>query len=219
MREEARARDHLALVRRGGSRSEESSAPTDEELLRAVEHGEGRSADDLYDRLYPLVDRTIVRIMGRRESDHEDLIQATFEQIVLTMAKGRCARVRNLNAWASTISSRIAFNALRSLMRERRVLDRSREVDDAIPIGSRNSDVEREVGVHQQLERARFHLSEMTEARATTLFLHDGLGYDLAEISALTQVSVAAAQSRLVRGRRQLRRRLEADDRAREESP
>ncbi len=78
-----------------------------------------------------------------------------------------------------------------------------------------DGDVEREVSVQQQLERVRFHLSEMTEARATTLFLHDGLGYGLAEISALTLVSVAAAQSRLVRGRRQLRSRLEADAKAR----
>lgn len=219
MREEARARDHLALVRRGGSQSEEHPAPTDEELIRAVERGEAHVSGALYDRLYPVVDRTLVRIMGRRESDHEDLIQATFEQIVLTISKGRCAKARNLDAWASTLSSRIAFNALRSLTRERRVVDRSHKAEDAVPLGLSGGDVEREVGVQRQLERVRCHLSEMTEARATTLFLHDGLGYDLSEIAALTQVSVAAAQSRLVRGRRQLRRRLDADANGREESP
>jgi DNA-directed RNA polymerase specialized sigma24 family protein len=48
----------------------------------------------------------------------------------------------------------------------------------------------------------------MKPERAETVFLHDVLGHDLAEIALLTRVSVAAAQSRLVRGRRELRHRL-----------
>jgi hypothetical protein len=55
----------------------------------------------------------------------------------------------------------------------------------------------------------RKHLAEMNPTQATTLFLHDGLGHNLSEIALMTGVSVAAAQSRLVRGRRELGRRLE----------
>jgi len=49
----------------------------------------------------------------------------------------------------------------------------------------------------------------MKSTHAEAVFLHDVLGHELAEIAIMTQVSVSAAQSRLVRGRRELFRRLD----------
>jgi RNA polymerase sigma-70 factor (ECF subfamily) len=48
----------------------------------------------------------------------------------------------------------------------------------------------------------------MDPHRVAALLLN-AMGYELAEIAALTGTSVAAAQSRLSRGRRELRARLE----------
>jgi RNA polymerase sigma-70 factor (ECF subfamily) len=73
-------------------------------------------------------------------------------------------------------------------------------------------DVEREASIREALASVRFHLAEMNEARATTMFLHDVMGHELAEIAVLTGVSVAAAQSRLVRGRKELRQRIESGE-------
>jgi DNA-directed RNA polymerase specialized sigma24 family protein len=48
----------------------------------------------------------------------------------------------------------------------------------------------------------------MSPKKAMVLVLHDVLGHDLTEVSVMLGVSVSAAQSRLVRGRRELLRRL-----------
>jgi DNA-directed RNA polymerase specialized sigma24 family protein len=55
------------------------------------------------------------------------------------------------------------------------------------------------------------HLHEMPEARATVFLLHDVFGHDLMEVAAIVGASVSATQSRLVRGRRDLHRRIAAD--------
>jgi RNA polymerase sigma-70 factor (ECF subfamily) len=51
----------------------------------------------------------------------------------------------------------------------------------------------------------------MNPSQAETVFLHDAIGHELAEIAVITGVSVAAAQSRLVRGRKELFRRLDRE--------
>jgi RNA polymerase sigma-70 factor (ECF subfamily) len=145
-------------------------------------------------------------VFGRREHDHDDLVQAAFEQIVLTLSRRSYARACSLRTWASTIASHIAFNALRARRRERRVFDR--DVDYTDPEPPVSPDVERTAGARAELHRVRALLSAMRPERAETVFLHDVIGHELSDIAVMMNVSVAAAQSRLVRGRRELRQRL-----------
>ena len=60
----------------------------------------------------------------------------------------------------------------------------------------------------RELDRLREQLSLMAPDRAMAVLLHDALGHDLAEVAVLSGCSVAAAQSRLVRGRRELAQRM-----------
>ena len=58
--------------------------------------------------------------------------------------------------------------------------------------------------VRSQLRRFEGALSRLRPAKAEVVYLHDVLGHDLAEVAAAVGTSVAAAQSRLIRGRREI---------------
>ena len=51
----------------------------------------------------------------------------------------------------------------------------------------------------------------MSPDRTEALLLHDMLGHELSEIAVLHGISVAAAQSRVLRARKELQQRLEED--------
>jgi RNA polymerase sigma-70 factor (ECF subfamily) len=165
----------------------------------------------LYERLFAVVDRTLFRVFGRRESDHDDLLQAVFEQIVITLTRRTYARGCNLKTWAASIAHHVASTALRSRRRERRVVDRAASIESCAAIARTNT----EAMNLARLELGRVHelLLAMKPKHAEAVFFHDVLGHPLSEVARLTEVSVSAATSRLVRGRRELYRRL-GDERA-----
>ena len=172
-----------------------------------MQRGDHRVAGLLYDRLVGVVDHTLFRVFGRRETDHDDLVQSVFEQIIVTLSRRSYARACSLKTWASSIASHVGFNALRSRRRERRVLDREATIDGAaVPT---RLDTEGTASARVELDRVRKQLVSMRPEQSQTVFLHDVLGHELAEIAIMMRVSVAAAQSRLVRGRRELYRRLD----------
>lgn len=186
---------------------------TDEDLVKAVQEGNDRVAAELHARLASIVDRTLLRIFGRREVDHDDLMQAAFEQIVLTLARRTYEGNCSLKTWAARVTSNVGLNALRARRRERLVLDRNSAADVAESVGG--GDLERATHARTQLKKVVEALSTMNRRRAQAVFLHDIEGYALQEISTMTGVSLAAAQSRLVRGRRELLKRLERDEKRR----
>lgn len=184
---------------------------SDEELVRAVQDGDDRVAAVMHARIVSVVDRTLLRVFGRREIDHDDLMQAAFEQIVLTLARRTYAGNCSLKTWAARVTANVGLNALRARRRERGVLDRNAEPTEGVSGG----DLERATHARAQLRLVMEALSTMNRRRAQAVLLHDLEGYALSEISSMTGVSLAAAQSRLVRGRRELLKRLDKTDKLR----
>ncbi len=191
----------------GGASPAAAPPPSDADLIDAIQRGDERLASALYERVAPVVDRTLYRVFGRREADHEDLMQSTFEQIVITLARGRFAGACSLTTWAATVATNVGLNALRSRRRERRVVDH----DATIDLAPASTQGQRTVDARFEMTRLRDHLAAIDEDKATALFLHDVLGHELAEVAVITGVSVAAAQSRLVRGRKELMDRVARD--------
>jgi RNA polymerase sigma-70 factor (ECF subfamily) len=187
-------------------------APTldDSQLLASIRAGDPDAAAALHDRLRPVVERAIRRLLGRRDRDHEDLTQQAMIEVVYTIDRfrGDCP----LDAWASTVAAHVVYNHIRRRTTERRIFDEAhaaRLEDDDAPASLRS--LSRDTAARSTLKRVMSHLDAIDEVKAWTYVLHDVCGYDLREVAEITETSVAAAQSRLVRGRRELRERLAAD--------
>jgi len=182
---------------------------SDDALIDAVVAGDPEVAAQLYERLVAVVDRTLYRVLGRREADHDDLVQGCFEQIIKTLATRRFARACSLKTWAASVATNVGLNALRARRRERAVVDRRTAAEAAAAMRPSQDDPERDADLRRELDQLRALLVDMNPERAEAVVLHQVLGYELAEIAALTGVSIAAAQSRLSRGRRELLERFE----------
>ncbi|MFO0566856.1 MAG: RNA polymerase sigma factor [Polyangiaceae bacterium] len=201
---DATVRARLELI--PGGRSD----PLDDEaLIAGLQAGDQRVARELYRRLSPAVDVALFRVFGRREQDHDDLVQITFENVVRTLTRRRFAGACSLKTWASTIAVHVGLKALRSRRREQRVLDKSWEVEEGTVAGRAN--VEAEVSARADLARIRYLLTQINPRRAEVVFLRDVLGHDLAEIALILGSSVAATQSLLVRGRKDLAARWQEE--------
>jgi RNA polymerase sigma factor (sigma-70 family) len=191
-----------------GASEERAESISDDALVAALRCGEDQKAAILYDRLIRVVDGALVRILGRREQDHDDLVQSVFEQIIVAIHKNHFDGGTALRGWAASVACHVGLNALRSRVRERRVVDRARDGELEARRAGTSVDAEREAGARNELARVCEELTALSREKATAVLLFDVFGHDLSEVAAITGVSPAAAQSRLVRGRKELHDRL-----------
>src|SRR5690349_15612533 len=108
-RRAATARSRLRLMT-GGASAAEPNVLSDDALIEAVQRSDDRVASEIYDRLFEVVDRTLHRVMGNRGSDHDDLVQQTFEQIILTLSRHSFAHLCSLRTWASRVATHVGLN-------------------------------------------------------------------------------------------------------------
>lgn len=184
-------------------------APTldDSQLLAAMRAGDPDAATALHDRLRPVVERSIRRLLGPRDRDHEDLAQHAMIEVCVGIDRfrGECP----LDAWASTIAAHVVYNHLRRKTLERRLFEGFRDSEPDEPVSSQS--LAHDASARSTLRRVFAHLDAIDPAKAWAYVLHDVCGYDLREVAQITDSSVSAAQTRLVRGRRELHERLAAD--------
>ena len=184
----------------------EDAAPRldDTRLLAAIRAGDPHAATALYERSRPIVDRTVRRLLGRPDQDQQDISQQAMVEIVRSVDRyrGECP----LDGWIATVAAHIVWKSLRRRKLERRllVLDSTHEME--APEQPARTALLRSV-----LRRVKGHLEAMDEARAWAFLLHDVHGYDVREMARIMETSEAAAQSRLVRARKELHERIARD--------
>ena len=183
----------------------------DAALIEAVAAGDASRAMVLYDRLRPVVSRTIRRL-SPRSLEHEDLVQQAFMELVISLRTR--PQIRSLDAWASTIAARAVYQRLRRARLEERFA--------AVTPASEEDSVLERVGApadgpllttlrRQALRRVAVVLSKLNQSRVQVFVLHDVHGFELKEIADILGITLANAQSRLVRGRSDVHVALEAE--------
>jgi RNA polymerase sigma-70 factor (ECF subfamily) len=176
---------------------------SDVDIVASLARGEVWAADALYERIHQSVDRTLRRLLRPFGTEHADLVQSVFERILRVLTERPLAPSYDLPAWASVVALRVALDALRRQGRENKLFQ-------VLPdeLGAGETGLDRRIELCSELERVQRVVARMKPKYSETVLLHDVLGHDLAEVAELTGVSVAAAQSRLVRGRKDLLKRI-----------
>lgn len=191
----------LHLLPSSGSQPAPSRERDDAELVRAVQAGDVRAAGQLYDRLRPVIESGLRRILHSARGDFEDLAQICFEQVFVALSQGRFEGRSQLSTWVNAIAGHVALDALRRRVRE----EKRAQLGAAQPAVEIRSD--RRLEARSELQRLHDILSRMPPKLAEALVLHDVFGHEIDEIAMLTSSSVRAAQSRLFRARKELLRR------------
>jgi RNA polymerase sigma-70 factor, ECF subfamily len=191
--------------------SEERPAPrgtelSDADVCRALAAGDAWAAEVIYDRVEDVVAAVLFRLMGPGDGERDDLAQQAMERVITTIVSGKFSHGCSLRSWATLITQHLAIDTMRSRTRERKMFDRSVGPAALELVAEDHRTPERAAETRRRVERLMSALSSVNRARAEAVVLHDILGHDLAEIATLTGVSVSAAQSRLVRGRKEVLR-------------
>ena len=193
----------LRLVKGGESPTGTPEPLDDARLVAAVRSGNSAMAGAFYDRTRPAVARAVHRLLGASDNDFDDLVQVAMIELLhsLDRYRGECS----LDTWTSTIAANVVYKHIR-----RRGLERTIFARELAPEDVPQSEHQRPV-LRGMVERVMQHLGQMVHERAWTFLLHDVHGYSLDEVAGITGATVAAAQSRLVRGRRELHERIASD--------
>lgn len=186
--------------------AEPSTLPvlSDDAILAGLGRRDAAASVAFYARARPVIDRTLSRLLGGHDPDYEDVAQGALYEVVSSSNsfRGECP----LDAWLSILTARVAYRHIRRRRLERRFFGKGGPETSLSAYSAPAAFASR-----QAVDRVRVHLDRMDAKRAWTFLLHDVYGYTLEQVGEIMGTSVSAAQSRLVRGRREAHERILTD--------
>lgn len=148
------------------------------------------------------------RLVGPEDPEYEDLEQTSIENVLVTFERGKFRGECPKGGWAAVIARNVAIDAIRARSRERQLF--ARDLGDLVASDGLRGPAEAKAGpehltgVQERLSRVKRALLGLGMHKANVVFLHDVLGHELGDVAEILGITVAAAQSRLVRGRREI---------------
>ena len=173
-------------------------------MLARKKRGRREAARDTLKTVRSTVDTVVRRLVGSTDPEYEDLVQSSLVNVLSTFDRGKFRGDCPPRGWAAVIARNVAVDAIRARARERRVI-----AHDGDGLADERSHAEglgpeRLTDLHETLDRVNRALRGLGPKKARVVYLHDVLGYQLEEVATMLGTSVAAAQSRLVRGRKEI---------------
>ncbi|MGN6134053.1 MAG: sigma-70 family RNA polymerase sigma factor [Aureliella sp.] len=193
--------EYQAGLRRLSDPQTQAALQTDAELLELYLYGGSHEAMvTLVQRFAPLV-ATVVRRVVSHPQDAEDAFQATFV-ILLKSAKSIRSR-RSIAAWLYGVAYRTACR-VRAKSRRRAVPLGDIDMPDLDSAENPIAQISRQI----ELSTLDRELENLPESLREPVVEHYILGHSARQIADRLELSVAAVEGRLRRGRRLLRHRL-----------
>lgn len=170
--------------------------PTDRELAVLVLTGDESAFRQLYRRHTPRLMALVLRFMGGRETDAEDVVQEAWLRATERLGQFRWEAA--FSSWLSAIALNLAREHLRKSSRRREVEWPEDEPPAVEPLNRVDG---------ADLEKA---IAALPAGYRSVLVLHDVEGYRHEEIAELMGVSVGTSKSQLFHARRAVRHALGA---------
>lgn len=167
-----------------------TDAPSDEQLLAAVQTKDARALEKLYDRHRTLAYSLALRVVGN-VTDAEDVVQETFLNVWRSAGTYRSERSGG-RSWILSIAHHRSIDKLRGRQSRPQAvgLEEGIEVPDS-------SDVWREVLQSLTGEGVRGALSELSPEQRETIELAYFRGYTHSQIAQLMEVPLGTVKGRM----------------------
>jgi RNA polymerase sigma-70 factor (ECF subfamily) len=174
---------------------------TDAELIEAIRlDGNERAFRELYRRHTPRLYQLVLRIVGGRATDAEDVVQETWVRATTSLH-----RFRGDSAFGTWLTG-IGLNRARDFLRHRSRRPTGFEVEDSEQWLEQVSARVDAAGDRLDLERA---IGELPDGYRLVFVLYEVEGFNHGEIAAKLGISEGTSKSQLHHARRALRMMLE----------
>lgn len=163
---------------------------SDPELLEQVVSGRPGSAERLFQRFAPDINRVVWKLMGA-DADHDDIVHDVFMKVWSLMSAGRVNKPDSLASWVVAVAIHTVRKELRKRYIRARLLGNERPhqpLSETLPVEARDL-LEKIYGILSKIppdERIAFTLRYMDQR-------------PLAEIADLLECSLATTKRRLKR--------------------